>query len=190
FGLPALPPEEATPWLRLKGIRDLTTGIVAVTLLLLAPPTVVGWILLAYAIIPVGDAAIVLAARGDAKAAWDIHVATAVIMIIGAIFLLSTCPLPINAPTVSSHLPLVSLGDRLQPPSGVPAFHNPRRADPHVPYRWVCHLDRRHQPDRTIADRYRLEYLARTYIDFCPTGPSLVRTIVIQPTGSPFTFKR
>src|SRR5699024_607870 len=50
FGLPALPPEEATPWLRLKGIRDLTTGIVAVTLLLLAPPTVVGWILLAYAI--------------------------------------------------------------------------------------------------------------------------------------------
>src|SRR5699024_11509618 len=113
-----------------KGIRDLTTGIVAVTLLLLAPPTVVGWILLAYAIIPVGDEAIVLSVSGDAKAEWGIHGATAVIMIIGAIFLLSTCPLPNKAPTVSSHLPPVSLGDRLQPPSGVPAFQNPRRADP------------------------------------------------------------
>src|SRR5699024_1778690 len=108
--------------------RDPTTGIVAVALLLLAPPTVVGWILLAYAIIPVGDAAIVLAARGDAKAAWGIHGATAVIMVIGAIFLLSTCPLPNKAPTVSGHLPPVSLGDRLQPAGGVPAFQNPRRA--------------------------------------------------------------
>src|SRR5699024_10744998 len=90
FGLPALPPEEATPWLRLKGIRDLTTGIVAVTLLLLAPPTVVGWILLAYAIIPVGDAAIVLAARRDSKDAYGIDAAKVMIIIFGAIFLLRT----------------------------------------------------------------------------------------------------
>lgn len=37
FGLPTLPLENATPWLRLKGIRDLTTGVAAVALLLLAP---------------------------------------------------------------------------------------------------------------------------------------------------------
>lgn len=90
FGLPTLPHEDATPWLRLKGIRDLTTGVVAGVLLLLAPPTVIGWILLAFAIIPVGDAATVLAARGDATAAWGIHGTTAAVMIIGAIFLLST----------------------------------------------------------------------------------------------------
>lgn len=89
FGLPALPEEDATPWLRLKGIRDLTTGIVAAILLLLAPPPVIGWILLAFAIIPIGDAATVLAARGDAKAAWGIHGSTAAIMIVGSILLLS-----------------------------------------------------------------------------------------------------
>src|SRR5699024_9615604 len=89
FGLPILPLEEATPWLRLKGIRDLAAGVVAVGLLLLTLPPVIGWILLAYAIIPVGDAAIVLAARGDAKAAWGIHGATAAIMFVGAILLLS-----------------------------------------------------------------------------------------------------
>ena len=90
FGLRVLPHEDATPWLRLKGIRDLTTGVVAGVLLLLAPPTVIGWILLAFAIIPVGDAATVLAARGDAKAAWGIHGTTAAIMIVGAIFLLNS----------------------------------------------------------------------------------------------------
>src|SRR5699024_3264219 len=90
IALPALPPEEATPGLRLKGVRARTTGIVAGTVLRLAPPTVVGCILLAYAIIPVGDAAIGLAARCDSKAAWGIHGATAVIMNIGAIFRLST----------------------------------------------------------------------------------------------------
>jgi len=29
FGLPSLPTVDATPWLRLKGVRDLTTGAVA-----------------------------------------------------------------------------------------------------------------------------------------------------------------
>lgn len=89
FGLPVLPHEDATPWLRVKGVRDLTTGVVAGVLLLLAPPTVIGWVLLAFAIIPAGDAATVLVARGDAKAAWGIHGTTAAIMIIGATLLLN-----------------------------------------------------------------------------------------------------
>jgi len=88
FGLPALPRADATPWLRLKGVRDLATGVVAMTLLFLVPPTVIGWVLLAYALIPIGDAAIVLSARGDAKAAWGIHGATAAVMIVGALILL------------------------------------------------------------------------------------------------------
>lgn len=36
FGLPVLPQEAATPWLRLKGVRDLATGLVAGTPLLKA----------------------------------------------------------------------------------------------------------------------------------------------------------
>ncbi len=89
FGLPALPHEEATPWLRLKGIRDLTSGVVAGILLLTAPPSVVGWVLLAFALIPIGDAWTVLAARGNAKAAWGIHGATAAVMIVGAALLIA-----------------------------------------------------------------------------------------------------
>ena len=50
----------------------------------------IGWVLLAYAIIPIGAAAIVLAARGDAKAAWGIHGATAAVMVVGALILLIT----------------------------------------------------------------------------------------------------
>ncbi|WP_101652510.1 DUF4267 domain-containing protein [Brevibacterium ihuae] len=88
FGLPALPHEEATPWLRLKGIRDLTAGIAAGVLLLTAPPAVIGWVLLAFTIIPVGDAATVLSAHGKAGAAWGIHGATAALMLVGVILLL------------------------------------------------------------------------------------------------------
>jgi hypothetical protein len=88
FGLSVLPQAEATPWLRLKGIRDLTTGIVAGTLLLTAPPSVVGWVLLAFTVIPVGDAATVLAARGNAGAAWGIHGTTAAVMLVGVVLLL------------------------------------------------------------------------------------------------------
>lgn len=90
FGLPTLPQEGATAWLRLKGVRDLATGLVAGTLLLTAPPTVTGWVLLAFTLIPLGDAAIILSARGDARAAWGIHGTTAAVMLVGVALLLST----------------------------------------------------------------------------------------------------
>lgn len=88
FGLPVIPHEEATPWLRLKGIRDLATGVVAGTLILAASPTVVGWALLAFTLVPVGDAATVLASRGSAGAAWGIHGTTAAFMLVGVALLL------------------------------------------------------------------------------------------------------
>lgn len=90
FGLPTLPQEGATAWLRLKGVRDLATGLVAGTLLLTAPPTVTGWVLLAFTLIPLGDAAIILSARGNARAAWGIHGTTAAVMLVGVALLLST----------------------------------------------------------------------------------------------------
>ena|SRR5690625_1446966 len=88
FGLPVVPHEEATPWLRLKGIRDLATGVVAGTLILAASPTVVGWALLAFTLVPVGDAATVVASRGSAGAAWGIHGTTAAFMLVGVVLLL------------------------------------------------------------------------------------------------------
>src|SRR5699024_6305744 len=89
FGLPSLPAVEATPWLRLKGVRDLTTGVVAVVLLLTAPPTVIGWALLTFALVPLGDAATVIASHGKASAAWGIHGSTAAVMVVGALVLLT-----------------------------------------------------------------------------------------------------
>lgn len=88
FGLPVLPHAEATPWLRLKGVRDLTAGIAAGVLLVTAPPDVIGWALLAFTIIPLGDAATVLSAHGKASAAWGIHGTTAAIMLLGVILLI------------------------------------------------------------------------------------------------------
>lgn len=88
FGLPVLPGREATAWLQVKGVRDLSAGITAAVLLAIGPPTVLGWVLLAFAFIPLGDGAIVLLARGRPAAAWGIHGVTALVMIAGAVLLI------------------------------------------------------------------------------------------------------
>ena len=80
--------DDVVPWLRLKGVRDLTAGIVAGVLLLVAPPTVIGWVLLVYTLIPLADAAVVLASRGRLAAALGVHGGTAVVMLAGALMLL------------------------------------------------------------------------------------------------------
>lgn len=89
FGLPSIPDAAETPWLRLKGVRDLATGIVAGVLLITASPFVIGWTLLAFALIPLGDMFTVLSAKGRASAAWGIHGATALTLILGAALLLA-----------------------------------------------------------------------------------------------------
>lgn len=89
FGLSVLPSEQATPWLRLKGVRDLAAGIVAGVLLLTAPPDIIGWVLLAFTLIPVGDATTVLASRGNPAAAWGIHGTTCAVMLLGGVLLVA-----------------------------------------------------------------------------------------------------
>ena len=89
FGLPHIPHESATPWLTLKGLRDLATGVVAGVLIVSAPSPVLGWAVLAFAIIPIGDAISILVARGSRAAALGIHGATAAAMVVGAVLLLA-----------------------------------------------------------------------------------------------------
>lgn len=88
FGLPSVPGVQHTAWLRIKGVRDAACGVAAAALLATAPPAAIGWCLLAFALIPAGDAATILASRGRPAAAWGIHVPTALVMIAGAILLL------------------------------------------------------------------------------------------------------
>lgn len=88
FGLPL--PEEGGNiawWLRLKGVRDIVSGLVVLALTVWGGPRLLGIVLLIEAMIPVGDMSLVLAAKGSAKRAFGIHGLTAVLMIVAAIAL-------------------------------------------------------------------------------------------------------
>ncbi|WP_150460212.1 DUF4267 domain-containing protein [Nesterenkonia ebinurensis] len=82
FGLTHLPQASATSWLRVKGVRDAVAGVVAAVLLVAAEPIVVAWCVLAFTLIPIGDAALVLGSRGKKTAAWGIHGSTAALMLL------------------------------------------------------------------------------------------------------------
>lgn len=86
FGLP-LPEEGANIawWLRLKGVRDIASGLVVLALMVWGGPRMVGIALLIEAIIPAGDMSLVLASKGSAKRAFGIHGFTAALMILAAI---------------------------------------------------------------------------------------------------------
>jgi hypothetical protein len=86
FGLP-LPEAGAKTdwWLRLKGVRDIVSGLVVLSLWMWASPHVVGIVLLVQALTPVGDMSTVLAGKGSVKHALGIHGLTAALMIIAAV---------------------------------------------------------------------------------------------------------
>lgn len=86
FGLP-LPEEGANIawWLRLKGVRDVVSGLVLLALLLWGEQRMLGIVLLIEAMIPAGDMSLILTAKGSAKRAFFIHGFTAALMILAAI---------------------------------------------------------------------------------------------------------
>jgi hypothetical protein len=90
FGLP-LPEDGANIawWLRLKGIRDIVSGLVLLGLMLWGPDRIVGIALLIEALIPAGDMAMILAAKGSTPRALFIHGLTAALMIAAAIPLIA-----------------------------------------------------------------------------------------------------
>jgi hypothetical protein len=71
----------------IKGVRDITSGIVPLVVLLAAGPHVFGWVLLAAAITPIGDAIIVVTNGGSLRQALTVHGATAVILIAAGLIL-------------------------------------------------------------------------------------------------------
>lgn len=86
FGLP-LPEAGANTdwWLRLKGVRDVVSGLVVLALFTWSNSHVVGITLLVEALTPLGDMSTVLAGKGSAKHAFGIHGVTAALMIIAAV---------------------------------------------------------------------------------------------------------
>jgi hypothetical protein len=86
FGLP-LPEEGAntTWWLRLKGSRDIVSGLIVFALMVWGTPFLLGVVLVIDAITPVSDMATILAAKGSTGTALGVHGLTAVLMIAAAI---------------------------------------------------------------------------------------------------------
>ncbi|WP_321963354.1 DUF4267 domain-containing protein [Paraburkholderia sp. J7] len=89
FGLP-LPENGANMawWLRLKGVRDIASGLAVLAFMVWGTPLAIGILLLAQACIPAGDMLVILAAKGSAKSAFGMHGATAAVMVFTAMSLL------------------------------------------------------------------------------------------------------
>ena len=85
FGLP-LPENGANVawWLRLKGVRDIASGLAVLAFMVWGTPLGAGIVLLVLAFVPVGDMLVILGAKGSTKAAFGMHGATAVLMVFTA----------------------------------------------------------------------------------------------------------
>jgi hypothetical protein len=89
FGLrPPASNADTRSWLRLKGIRDIASGLVVLTMMLTANRRSVGLVLLVYAIIPFGDMSVVLGSHGSKSKAFSVHgVTCAVMLVVGALLI-------------------------------------------------------------------------------------------------------
>ncbi|MEV0084289.1 DUF4267 domain-containing protein [Saccharopolyspora sp. NPDC050642] len=101
FGIPNWPQGDAAGYFIIKGVRDLACALIIFILLALRQRRVLGWVALADAIIPFGDMIAVLTHGGTPAAAFGIHAATGVVVVVAGILLLCERPLPTTttAPT-------------------------------------------------------------------------------------------
>ncbi|MFC9892568.1 DUF4267 domain-containing protein [Nocardia sp. NPDC127579] len=91
FGIPNSPIQDPAfrAWLRVKGIRDMACAVGILILLAAGATSLLGWFMLALALIPVGDATIVLLDKGPKSAAYGVHAASAVVVSATAALLLT-----------------------------------------------------------------------------------------------------
>lgn len=75
-------------WLRLKGARDIVSGLMVLALMAWGGSSIVGIALIVEALIPLGDMSLILSARGSVARAFAIHGLTAFLMIAAAVPLL------------------------------------------------------------------------------------------------------
>ncbi|TDC11067.1 DUF4267 domain-containing protein [Streptomyces sp. 8K308] len=90
FGIPDTPANDPAfrSWLRVKGLREIACGVFIFVLMLVATTSLLGWYVLVFAAIPAGDAVVVLRSGGPKAAAYGVHGATAVAMLVTSIGLL------------------------------------------------------------------------------------------------------
>jgi hypothetical protein len=91
YGVPAGTEPHSRAYLSAKGIRDIASGLFAAILIAYGSAHPLGWFMLAAAIIPIGDAAIVLRQGGSRAVAFGIHGSTAAAMLIISGLLCERC---------------------------------------------------------------------------------------------------
>jgi hypothetical protein len=89
FGLkPPSSDADTRAWLHLKGIRDVVSGLVVLTMMLTTETRLVGIALLVEAIVPLGDMSIVLGSGGSKSKAFSIHGVTCAVMLVVGVLLI------------------------------------------------------------------------------------------------------
>ena len=89
FGLnPPSPDADTRAWLRLKGIRDVASGLVVLTMMLTTDSRTVGIVLLVLAIIPFGDMSNILVSDGRKATAFSVHGVTCAVMLVVGLLLI------------------------------------------------------------------------------------------------------
>ncbi|CNF43503.1 small membrane hydrophobic protein [Mycobacterium tuberculosis] len=86
YGVPAEPDGDLA-YLEVKGVRDLTFGVLGLALIAFAGAHAAAWYMLVVALAPLGDTLIVLRHGGTKAAAFGIHFATAVTVLVSAALL-------------------------------------------------------------------------------------------------------
>jgi hypothetical protein len=91
FGLkPPATDADTLAWLRLKGIRDVASGLVILTMMLTEGSRSVGIVLLVLAIIPFGDMSNILGSGGSKSTAFSVHGITCAVMLVVGLLLIHT----------------------------------------------------------------------------------------------------
>jgi hypothetical protein len=89
FGLrPPAPDADTRAWLRLKGIRDIASGVAVLTLMLTTNSRTVGIVLLVFALIPFGDMSNILLSGGRKATAFSVHGVTCAVMLFAGLLLI------------------------------------------------------------------------------------------------------
>ncbi|MBO1756141.1 DUF4267 domain-containing protein [Allobranchiibius sp. CTAmp26] len=71
----------------IKGVRDITSGVVPLVVLTAAGHHAFGWALVAAALTPIGDAVIVITNGGTLRHAVSVHAVTALVLVIAGLVL-------------------------------------------------------------------------------------------------------
>ncbi|MEU7849390.1 DUF4267 domain-containing protein [Micromonospora parva] len=86
YGVPARPDGD-TAYLTVKGLKDLTFGLLGLALIAFTTADAVAWYMLVVALVPLGDTLIVLRNGGTKAVAFGIHFATAAVVLLNAALL-------------------------------------------------------------------------------------------------------